>query len=162
MKFLQVLLILALLVSGRLQAQVANISDPRLQIRLANTEGDSVSLSSFQGKVVLLDFWASWCLPCRSSNRKLVKLYKKYQSKGFEIFGVSLDESLKDWKKAIKADKITWTQVIDPRGQEARSAIDWNVYSIPASYLINKKGDVVAIGLEGKELERALEKLLEE
>lgn len=160
MKFL--LVFFAFLGFGSASAQVANIADPRLQIRLANAEGDSVSLASFKGKVVLLDFWASWCLPCRSSNRKLVKVYRKYQSRGFEIFGVSLDESDKDWKKAIKADKITWTQVIDPRGQNARSAIDWNVYAIPASYLINKHGDVVAIGLEGKELERTLEKLLEE
>ncbi len=143
-------------------AQVANITDPRLQIRLTTPSGDSVSLSSLKGKVILLDFWASWCIPCRSSNRKLVKLYKKYQDKGFEIFGVSLDESSKDWKKAIDKDKISWVQVIDPRGQQAKTAIDWNVYILPTSYLINKKGDVVGIDLEGKELEKTLEKLLAE
>lgn len=143
-------------------AQVANISDPRLQIQLTNPAGDSISLQSLKGKVILLDFWASWCPPCRSGNRKLTKVYKKYNDKGFEIFGVSLDESEQDWKKAIEKDKITWTQVIDPRGQNAQSAIDWNVYALPTSYLINKKGDVVAIGLEGKELEKALGELLKE
>jgi thiol-disulfide isomerase/thioredoxin len=115
-----------------------------------------------KGKVILLDFWASWCPPCRYGNRQLGKIYKKYNADGFEIFGVSLDESVHDWKKAIEKDKISWTQVIDPRGQFAKSAIDWNVNALPTSYLINKNGDVVGIGLEGKELEKALEKLLKE
>ena len=153
---------LLLLLATASQAQVANISDPRLQIKLTTPTGDSISLSSLKGKVVLLDFWASWCIPCRSSNKKLTKLYKKYNARGFEIFGVSLDEDVSDWVKAISKDNITWPQVIDPRGQNARAAIDWNVYALPTSYLINKNGDVVAIGLEGRELEKALEKLLNE
>ena len=143
-------------------AQVANIEDPRLQIKLTTPVGDSLSLASLKGKVVLLDFWASWCMPCRASNRKLSKIYKKYNEKGFEIFAVSLDEDKNDWLSAIRQDKIDWPQVIDMRGQNARSAIDWNVSVLPTSYLINKKGDVVAISLEGRELEKALEKLLAE
>ena len=143
-------------------AQVANIADPRLKIHLTTPNGDSLALSSLKGKVVLLDFWASWCPPCRSGNKKLAKIYKKYNPEGFEIFGVSLDEDERDWKKAIEKDKISWLQVIDPRGQMATTAIDWNVYALPTSYLINKSGDVVGIGLEGKELEKALVKLLKE
>jgi thiol-disulfide isomerase/thioredoxin len=157
-------LILSILIflSVGINAQVANITDPRLQINLTTPNGDSLALASLKGKVILLDFWASWCPPCRYGNRQLVKIYKKYNPDGFEIFGVSLDESIQDWKKAIEKDKISWTQVIDPRGQFAKSAIDWNVYALPTSYLINKNGDVVGIGLEGKELEKALEKLLKE
>ncbi len=78
------------------------ITDPRLPVRLPDVKGDTISLVSQKGKVILLDFWASWCMPCRVSNRKLVKLYDKYKNKGFEIFGVSLDEDRRDWLKAIK------------------------------------------------------------
>lgn len=146
----------------QLNAQVANISDPRLPIKLPTVKGDSLTLASLKGKVLLLDFWASWCLPCRSANKKLVKLYGKYKTGGFEIFSVSLDEKKKDWEKAIAKDKITWLQVNDPRGWDAQTAIDWNISQLPTSFLINKKGDVVAIDLEGKELEMAIQDLLQE
>jgi thiol-disulfide isomerase/thioredoxin len=159
---LTILAIVFVLCNTNVNGQVANIADPRLQIKLSSPTGDSLSLVSLKGKVVLLDFWASWCMPCRASNKKLVKLYKKYSEQGFEIFAVSLDEENEDWLKAIKTDKLTWPQVIDPRGQYAQSAIDWNVFALPTSYLINKQGDVVAISLEGKELEKTLEKLLKE
>ena len=163
MKFRRFLIFFTIIFSANLShGQVANIADPRLQIHLPGPNGDSISLSELKGKVILLDFWASWCPPCRSGNRKLVKIYKKYNPEGFEIFGVSLDEDERDWKKAIEKDKIGWLQVIDPRGQMAKTAIDWNVYALPTSYLINKNGDVVGIGLEGKELERTVEKLLKE
>ncbi|MCR6719815.1 MAG: TlpA family protein disulfide reductase [Chitinophagaceae bacterium] len=75
--------------------QIPNITDPRLQIKLPNVNGDSLSLASLKGKVLLLDFWASWCMPCRVSNRRMVKVYDKYKSQGFEIFGVSVDETQK-------------------------------------------------------------------
>jgi len=127
---------------------------------VAGLKGDSIKLSSLKGKVVLLDFWASWCGPCRISNRQLVKLYNKYKDKGFEIFGVSLDEEKGDWKKAITKDKITWLQAIDDRGWDAQSAIRWQVDAIPASFLINKNGDVVAINLEKNELEQKIKELL--
>jgi thiol-disulfide isomerase/thioredoxin len=130
------------------------------EISLISPNGDTVSLSSLQGKVVLIDFWASWCGPCRQSNRHLVKLYSKYKSKGFEIFGVSLDENKKDWMKAIKQDRINWLQVIDNRGWQAQTAIDWNLYQIPTSYLINKDGIIVGVDLEKNDLEKALKDLL--
>ena len=91
--------------------EVANINDPRLQIKLPDVKGDSITLASLKGKVLLLDFWASWCMPCRAANKKLVRLYDKYKEKGFEIFSVSLDEDKSDWKKAIARDKISWVQV---------------------------------------------------
>jgi len=130
------------------------------EISLTSPKGDTVSLSSLQGKVVLIDFWASWCGPCRLSNRHLVKLYSKYKSKGFEIYGVSLDENKKDWMRAIKQDRINWLQVIDSRGWEASTAIDWNLYQIPTSYLINKDGIIVGVDLEKNDLEKALKDLL--
>jgi len=140
----------------------ANVDDPRLQIKLPDTRGDSLTLASLRGKVILLDFWASWCAPCRLSNRRLVKLYRKYKDQGFEIFGVSVDEDKTDWEKAIRQDKITWLQVNDEQGNMGKTIMDWNVTVIPTSFLINRKGDVVAIDLEGKQLEATIVRLLKE
>lgn len=162
-KIIPLFILLLLAVYSNAQREIANITDSRLQIKLPTVKGDSVTLASLKGKVILLDFWASWCGPCRLSNRKLVKIYEKYKSKGFEIFGVSLDEEKNDWEKAIAKDKITWTQVIDPRGSwNARTAADWNISVLPTSFLINRKGDVVAMDLEGRELEKGIIDLLKE
>ncbi len=142
------------------QQEIPNIADPRLNFSVAGLKGDSINLSSLKGKVVLLDFWASWCGPCRVSNRQLVKLYNKYKQSGFEIFGVSIDEDKDDWKKAIAKDKITWLQGNDTGGWDARGAVKWQVDAIPASFLVNKNGDVVAINLEKTDLERKVKELL--
>lgn len=144
------------------EAQVANISDPRLQIKLPTAKGDSLSLLSLKGKVILLDFWASWCGPCRVANKQLSKLYSRYKPEGFEIFSVSVDENAKDWIRAVTKDKITWLQVNDSRGSMGQTIMDWNVSVLPTTFLINKKGNVVAIDLEGKELEKAVVELLRE
>ena len=162
-KIIPVIILLALAIHSNAQQEVANITDPRLQIKLPTVSGDSITLASQKGKVILLDFWASWCMPCRAANKKLVKLYAKYQPQGFEIFSVSLDEEKKNWEKAIAKDKITWLQVNDPRGSwKAKTAADWNISVLPTSFLINKKGDVVAIDLQGKELEKSVKDLLQE
>src|SRR6185436_1769573 len=137
-KFIPILSLLLFTVMANAQ-QLPNIADPRVQIKLPTAKGDSLSLVSQKGKVILLDFWASWCGPCRASNKQLVKLYSKYKNQGFEIFSVSLDQNKKDWQKAVAKDKITWLQVIDPRGWEAQTAIDWNIFQLPTSFLINKK-----------------------
>lgn len=138
---------------------IPNISDPRLDFSLPNEKGEIVQLSSMKGKVFLLDFWASWCSPCRASNKQLVKLYAKYKQHGFEILGVSLDESKNDWKKAISKDKITWLQLNDADGWDSRSALKWNVNGIPASFLVDKNGNVIAIDPERGELEQKLKEL---
>jgi len=130
------------------------------EVALPSATGDTILLSSLKGKVVLLDFWASWCKPCRASNKGLVKLYPKFKDKGFEILGVSLDEDKADWKKAIKQDKINWLQVNDPGGWQSPTVMQWRINAIPTSYLINRNGELIAMDLEGKELEKALKEIL--
>lgn len=143
------------------QGPIPNITDHRLDFTVVSMKGDSIKLSSLKGKVFLLDFWASWCGPCRYANKNLVKLYSKYKNNGLEILSVSLDDEKKDWKKAVAKDKITWLQGNDPARWDAMAAIKWQVDAIPASFLINKNGDVVGINLEKDALEKKIKELLE-
>ena len=147
--------------SAKAQGPIPNIADNRLDFTVTSLKGDSIKLSSLKGKVFLLDFWASWCSPCRYSNKHLVKLYSKYKDKGLEILSVSLDEEMKDWKKAVTKDKITWLQGIDTGGWDAMAAMKWRVDALPSSFLVNKNGDVVAINLEKDELEKKIKELLQ-
>jgi peroxiredoxin len=133
-----------------------------VELSLPDLNGKTVSLSEFKGKVVLLDFWASWCGPCRHNNPKLVKLYNKFHDKGFEIYGVSLDEDTKSWKKAVRNDKLSWVQVIDDKGWDAISIATYGINFIPSSFLIDREGVIRTINAEGSELESSVKDLLKD
>ena len=125
-------------------------------------EGKSFKLSDFYKgkKVVLIDFWASWCGPCRKENPNVVKAYNQFHQKGFEIVGFSLDEKKNDWLVAIKKDNLTWTQVSDLKGWESSIAKLYNVSAIPTNFLIDGNGKILASNLRGEELENKLQELL--
>ena len=127
-------------------------------------DGNPVSLSDFQGKYVLLDFWASWCGPCRQENPNLVKAYAAYKEKGFEILGVSLDnkDGKEAWVKAIEKDGLTWTQVSDLNSWNNEVARSYGVRAVPQSYLIDPQGVIIAQNLRGEALEAKLKEIFGE
>ncbi len=125
-----------------------------------DTSGKSVSTKNFAGKYFLIDFWASWCGPCRRENPEVVKAYQKFHPKGFEIIGVSLDDDKAKWIKAIAKDNLTWTHVSDLKGWENAAAALYAVRSIPDNFLIDKEGKIIAKSLRGEELSAKLEEIL--
>lgn len=136
------------------------------EIELTDREGKTVKLSSLKGKLVLIDFWASWCGPCRRENPNLVEAYEKYKDKkftsgkGFEIFSVSLDKNEDAWKKAIEKDNMSWkNHVVDKTGATAQA---YGVNTIPNGFLVDGKGNILAQGdaLRGIGLHVEIEKLL--
>ncbi len=133
---------------------------PAPEISLPDPDGNTVTLSSFKGKVVLIDFWASWCNPCRKENPNMVRIYNKYHSRGFEILGVSLDKTKESWVKAIADDKLSWTHCSDLKFWQSEAALTYNVSAVPYTVLIDREGKIIAKGLRGDELEARLEKIL--
>ena len=130
------------------------------EITLADPDGNLISLSSLKGKYVLIDFWASWCSPCRKENPNVVKLYADFKDKGFEILGVSLDRSKDNWINAIKADDLTWIHISDLKFWQSQAAKDYSVEGIPFTVLLDKDGKIIAKGLRGEALRKKLEELL--
>lgn len=126
---------------------------------LPDREGKALSLASLKGKVVLVDFWASWCGPCRKENPNLVKAYAKYHDKGFEIIGVSLDDKKESWLKAIDADKLVWLHASDLKGWKSDLAAEYGIKSIPTSFLVDAEGKIIAKDLRGDSLEKKLESI---
>ncbi len=119
-----------------------------------------MALSAFKGQYVLIDFWASWCGPCRLENPNVLKTYRKFHSKGFTVLGVSLDDHKDKWLAAIRQDGLPWTQVSDLKGWKNEVAVQYGIEGIPMNFLLDKEGKIVAKGLRGQDLEKQLEESL--
>jgi peroxiredoxin len=122
------------------------------EIALPNQDGDTISLNALQAKYILLSFWASWSQESVNKNLELIDLYKKYHSKGFEIYQVSLDTKKENWIKSINFDQLPWINVIDINGRSSYYARIYNVQKIPTNYLINPEGEIVMVNPSKKEL----------
>jgi thiol-disulfide isomerase/thioredoxin len=119
-----------------------------------------VSLKESLGKATLIDFWASWCQPCRQENTNVVALYKAFHNKGLNIISVSLDEDAVSWKEAIVKDKLTWTQVSNLKEMKDPIALQYGITQIPTTFLLDAKGKIVAIDLRGVDLNTKIKELL--
>ena len=136
------------------------IGENFIDFEMVDQNGELQKLSDLKGKTIFLDFWASWCAPCRKENPNLVKTYNKFKSKGFEIFAVSLDENKENWLKAIKKDNLNWYHVNDLKGNGNKASLIYGVEGIPDSFLIDQNGIIIARDLRGKELNEKLTELL--
>jgi thiol-disulfide isomerase/thioredoxin len=144
-----------------LQAPSTKIGSMAPDLAFSSPDGKILKLSDLKGKVVLLDFWASWCRPCRMENPNVVANSKKYHDQGFEVYSVSLDKDKNSWIKAIADDHLTWpNHVSDLKFWSSEAAAVYGVRSIPETYLIDRSGRIVAKNLRGEALAPALEKLL--
>jgi peroxiredoxin len=137
-------------------AEIGKVGSVLPEFAQNDVNGKLVSLSSLRGKYVLIDFWASWCGPCRAENPNVVKAYNAYKSKGFTVLGVSLDQDKTKWLAAIKKDGLTWTHVSDLKYWNNAVAVQFGIQSIPANFLIDPNGVVIGKDLRGEDLERAL------
>lgn len=147
--------------------QGINIGDVAPDITMKTPEGKTFQLSKLRGKVVLVDFWASWCGPCRRENPILVEAYNKYKDakftvgKGFTIYSISLDKSENAWKKAISKDNLMWKyHVSDLKAWNNQAAVDYNVRAIPTNVLLDKDGVIIAKNLRGASLHQKLDECL--
>ncbi|ULQ53544.1 peroxiredoxin family protein [Flavihumibacter fluvii] len=129
-------------------------------ISLTNNNGQTIKLSSLRGKVVLVDFWASWCMPCRKSNHAILPVYNKYKNKGFEVYGISLDQDSVAWQKAVMADRINWLQFNETGGWETNTANAWKIEFLPTSFLLDKNGMIISIDPGTTELNKYLQQAL--
>ena len=132
---------------------------PAQEFTQSTPDGKQVKLADYKGKYVLIEFWASWCGPCRAENPNLLKQYKMYNSKGFDILSVSLDKDKEPWLKAVEHDALPWTQVSDLKGWNNEVAVLYGIRAVPASFLLDPSGKILATGLRGETLNQKLESL---
>jgi peroxiredoxin len=144
----------AALIGKTPQKHSPRIGEIAPEIDLPTLDDKKLKLSSFRGKLVLVDFWASWCAPCRLENRVLARVYRDFEAKGFVVFSVSLDSDKADWQAAIQKDRLVWnTHFSDLQGWENQAALQYKIEQIPTNYLLDKTGKIIAMNLRGEEIE---------
>ncbi|ULT23439.1 TlpA family protein disulfide reductase [Sphingobacterium sp. E70] len=152
---------LAKALQEQLNAQkTVDIGKHAIDFVMDNDKGQPISFSSFKGKYVLLDFWASWCGPCRSEMPFINEIYQKYKDKNFEVVAVSIDSKKDHWLKAIKEDKMSWIQLSDLKGYKNDVALKYGVMAIPRNFLINPEGVIIAKDLRGEDIEKELSRII--
>lgn len=128
-------------------------------IEMPNSSDEMISLNNIQKKYTLIDFWASWCPPCRTESKLLKSLYDAYNAKGFEIYGISLDSKRENWLNAIEKDKRIWTEVSTVEGFKTKVSFEYGITSLPTNFLIDASGKIIAVNIHGQQLKEKIDEL---
>ncbi|HEV8083167.1 MAG TPA: TlpA disulfide reductase family protein [Chitinophagaceae bacterium] len=139
--------------------QQTQLNKPAPNFKIVDSKNRTLTNETFKGKYLLIDFWASWCPPCREENPYLMKAYKKFADKGFEIVSISLDENKKNWEDAVKQDSLSWIQVCDLNGSHSRISEDFGFLTIPTNFLIDKEGRIINKNLRDTSIENVLQEV---